>query len=269
VRYTARGGVIVGCRRRPGVIRLEVWDSGIGIPEDQRRNIFGEFYQLAAREKGRRVGLGLGLAIVERLCRLLDHPIEVTSKLGKGSRFSVLVPLAAAREGPELAVSPVAMADPLRDKLIVVVDDDPLVLDGMRGLLQSWGCRVVAADTDSGALASLACDNGGPDLIISDYRLAGGTTGLDVIDRLCSAFLAPIPAFLITGDTTAERLREARASGYPLMHKPVAPMALRAMLTQLLLDGNDGGGRCQRAGFGPEPTNRPRAAGPSPAPSPR
>lgn len=269
VRYTVSGGVIVGCRRRNGLIRIEVWDTGIGIPEDQHRSIFGEFYQLAAGEKARRVGLGLGLAIVERLCRLLDHPIEVTSKLGKGSRFSVLVPLAAARQGPEPVVPPLAIANPLRDKLIVVVDDDPLVLEGMRGLLQSWECRVVAADTGSGALASLACNSGGPDLIISDYRLAGGTTGFDVIDRLRGAFRAPIPAFLISGDTTAERLREAGAGGYPLMHKPVAPIALRAMLTQLLLDSNDGGGPCQRAGFGPEPTDRPRAAGPSPGPSPR
>jgi two-component system, sensor histidine kinase len=269
VRYTVRGGVVVGCRRRGGLLRIEVWDTGIGIPDDQRRNIFGEFYRLATSEGDGRGGLGLGLAIVERLCRLLEHPIELTSAPGKGSRFSILVPVAAARQGPELVVPTVAVVDPARGKLVVVIDDDPLVLDGMRGLLQGWGCRVVDANTSDAAMMSLARHSGPPNVIISDYRLADGATGFDVIDRLRSAFRAPIPAFLITGDTTPERLREARASGFQLMHKPVAPIALRAMLTQLLLDSDDGRGAGPPAGFGPDPTSRPPAAGPSPAPSPR
>jgi signal transduction histidine kinase/CheY-like chemotaxis protein len=265
IRYTARGGVLVGCRRRGRELRIEVWDSGIGIPEDQKENIFREFYQLAASERDRRGGLGLGLAIVERLCRLLDHRLELTSTLGRGSRFAVSLPsVAAPQESGELAVAPRAMSDPASGKLIVVIDDDALVLDGMRGLLCSWGCRVVTAESDSAVLASLAGEQRRPDLVISDFRLGDGKTGIETIRRLRSAFSAPIPAFLITGDIAPERLREARASGLHLLHKPVGPMALRAMLNQLLRGGIDGGDPPQTtAAYGPAKSRQP-AADPSP-----
>src|SRR6185295_3865762 len=127
-----------------------------------------------------------------------------------------------------------AMADPVGGKLILVIDDDALALDAMRGLLRRWGCLVVAAESGSAALAGLAGDGRRPDLIISDYRLADGHTGIEAIQRLRSAFRAPIPAFLITGDIAPERLHEAGENGFHLLHKPVAPMALRAMLNQLL-----------------------------------
>jgi signal transduction histidine kinase/CheY-like chemotaxis protein len=231
VRYTARGGVLVGCRRSGGLLRIEVWDSGAGIPEDQRRNIFGEFYQLAGSERGRRGGLGLGLAIVERLCRLLDHRIELTSTLGKGSCFAVVVPMVAART-KAVAPAPQAVADASRGKLVVVIDDDALVVEGMRGLLRGWGCNVVTAASQDAALSDL--DEQRPDLIISDYRLANGITGIEAIEHLRATFGTAIPAFLISGDTAPERVREARAGGYHLLHKPVQPMALRAMLGQLL-----------------------------------
>jgi signal transduction histidine kinase/CheY-like chemotaxis protein len=232
IRYTSRGGVLVGGRRRGDSMRIEVWDSGIGLAEDQHRSIFGEFYQVDAPSPGGRAGLGLGLSIVDGLCRLLGHPIDLASRPGKGSRFAVSVPWASAREQPaESTVTLDAVANPARDKLIVVVDDDALVLDGMRGLLQGWGCRVVTADSHDAALAGLA-DR--PNLVISDYFLANGTTGIDAIARLRSAFADPIPAFLVSGDTTSERMREAEASGLPLLHKPVNPMALRSMVNRLL-----------------------------------
>ena len=235
IRYTSRGGVIVGCRRRGDSVRLEVWDSGIGLAEDQHRSIFGEFYQVDAPAPGGRAGLGLGLSIVDGLCRLLGHPIDLASRPGKGSRFAVSVPWAPARQQPaESTVTLEAIANPARDKLIVVVDDDALVLDGMRGLLQGWGCRVVTADSSDAALASLANQPEQPNLVISDYFLANGTTGVDVIERLRAAFAQPIPAFLISGDTTRERLRDADVRGLPLLHKPVSPMALRSMVNQLL-----------------------------------
>jgi two-component system, sensor histidine kinase len=235
IRYTTKGGVIVGCRRRGDSVRLEVWDSGIGVAEDQQRSIFGEFYQVGAAAAAPRGGLGLGLSIVDGLCRLLGHPVELSSRPGKGSRFAISVPRAAARQRPaEPAVTLDAIANPARDKLIVVVDDDALVLDGMRGLLQGWGCRVVTADSGERALATLAAGRGPPNLVISDYFLANGTTGIDVIERLRGAFGDAIPAFLISGDTTSERMREADASGLPLLHKPVSPMALRSMVNRLL-----------------------------------
>jgi CheY-like chemotaxis protein len=234
VRYTDEGGVVVGCRRRAGVVRIEVWDSGIGIPEDQRGSIFGEFYQVAV-EPGRHSGLGLGLAIVDRLCHLLDHPIELTSRIGSGSRFSISVPSVPPRVA---AAAPAdwsrAMPDAWGGKLVVVIDDDAFVLDSTRGLLESWGCSVTTAASESAALAALAEHGQRPDLIISDYRLSNGKTGIEVIGRLHGVFGADIPAFLISGDTAPEGLREASASGYHLLHKPVPPMTLRAMVSRYL-----------------------------------
>jgi len=219
-------------------LHIEVWDSGIGIPEDQQKNIFGEFYRLESGKSDRRGGLGLGLAIVERLGRLLDHPIEVTSIVGKGSRFSVSVPKASKRQQPvaQARVSPTTSMDPVAGKLIVVIDDDALVLDGMRGVLRSWGCKVVGAESEAAARALLAELGEPPDLIISDYRLANGESGIDAIEGLRSALGATIPAFLISGDTAPERLREAAASGYHLLqlHKPVPLMRLRAMVNRLV-----------------------------------
>jgi CheY-like chemotaxis protein len=236
VRYTARGGVVIGCRRRGGRLRIHVWDSGVGIAEDQQRKIFGEFYQLAAPEPGRLGGLGLGLSIVDRLGLLLKHPVELASRPGKGSRFSVSVPLVATRGAIADPEPPAMFADHVKGRLIVVIDDDPLVLEGMRGILRSWGCRVVTAASDSAALARLTEEYSQPDLIISDYRLADGKMGIEAIDCLRAALGSTVPAFLISGDTGPERLREATASGYYLLHKPVPPMALRTTLNRLLKD---------------------------------
>jgi len=157
------------------------------------------------------------------------------------------------------------MADPASGKLIVVIDDDALALDAMRGLLRRWGCLVVTAESESAALATLSADEQRPDLIISDYRLADGNTGIEAIQRLRSAFGAPIPAFLVTGDIAPERLREASANGFHLLHKPVGPMALRAMLNQILRGGGKAADRVQAsAPYGPA-TNPQPAANPSPA----
>jgi signal transduction histidine kinase len=264
VRYTTKGGVVVGCRRRDGQVRIDICDNGSGIPEEQQRTIFGEFVQLTTAKLDRRGGLGLGLAIVDRLGRLLEHPIEVNSRVGRGSRFSIIVPLVAARsEATEAPVTFATIADSARGKRIVVIDDDPLVIDGMGGILRSWGCEVVTAESGETALAKLAAQRLKPDLIISDYRLANGKTGIEAVERLRDELGAAIPAFLISGDTAPERLREASASGYHLLHKPVAPMRLRAMLSQLVKarDAPETSAPAAR----PQPIRRP-AAVPGPAP---
>ena len=248
VRYTARGGVVAGCRRRGGAVRIDVCDSGIGIPQDHQRNVFGEFYRLAGAEQHAARGLGLGLAIVDRLCRLLDHPIELNSQAGRGSRFSLLIPLAVGQSEPAIpALMPqrITEHDRVADTLIVVIDDDELVRDGMRRLLLGWGCQVVSAASDEAALAGLASQDRRPDLIISDYRLAGGSTGLETIERLRGAASRPIPALLISGDTAPDRLREASASGHLLLHKPIAPAALRATLNHLLRQREQSGRKLQ------------------------
>jgi signal transduction histidine kinase/ActR/RegA family two-component response regulator len=234
VRYTARGGVVVGCRRRATQLRIDVCDTGAGIPEDQRQSIFSEFYQLATPALDRTAGLGLGLAIVDRLGRLLGHPVQLQSNPGRGSRFSVSVPLAAELRDTVPLPTALCATDLARGKRVMVIDDDVLVLDGMRGILQSWGCRVQTATSGAAALASVVDGGTQPDLIISDLRLADGESGIEVIERLREALGAPVPAFVISGDTAPERLREASAGGYHLLQKPVSPLTLRTTLNRLL-----------------------------------
>jgi signal transduction histidine kinase/CheY-like chemotaxis protein len=235
IHYTSKGRVVIGCRRKTDELRIEVWDTGPGIPEDQRQNIFGEFYRLKSSDVSQPSGFGLGLAIVDRLCQLLNHPIGVTSTVGKGSCFSVTVRTISA---PAQTFKPVAVPRPRlalsEGKLIVVIDDDPLVLEGMSGLIRSWGCRVVTGETGSAVLGRLAGNAKLPDLIISDYHLTGGKTGIEAINQLRLALAAPIPAFLMSGDINAEPLRAALAKGYLLLHKPIEPMALRATLTEIV-----------------------------------
>jgi two-component system, sensor histidine kinase len=235
VRYTARGGVLVGCRSRGPVLRIEIWDTGPGIPVDQQSNVFAEFYRLAESAADRGAGLGLGLSIVDRLCRMLGHDVELISRLGEGSRFVVSVSRVGARpDALSSAPTPSVIADHVLGKLIVVIDDDTLVREGMRGILQSWGCRVVTAASDAEALSELSQDGSRPDVIISDYRLGDGKTGIEVIDWLRRELGDNVPAFLVSGDTLPDRLREATASGHLLLHKPVLPMTLRTALNRLL-----------------------------------
>jgi len=235
IRYTSTGGVLVGCRRRGEQLRLEVWDTGAGIPQDQQQLIFSEFYRLHHSDGDQGGGLGLGLAIVDRLGRLLKHQIEVKSVSGRGSRFSIAVPTVRR---PVVAIKPKGAAQSRfvapHSKLVVVIDDDPLVLEGMGGLIRSWGCSVVTGTTDSAVLAGLAKYDEPPDVIISDYHLRDGRTGLEAIMRLRDALTASIPAFLMSGDTNLTPLREAHANGYSLLHKPVEPAVLHALLTQVL-----------------------------------
>jgi signal transduction histidine kinase/DNA-binding NarL/FixJ family response regulator len=259
VRYTDRGGIVIGCRRGDGHLRLEVCDSGIGIPEERRTEIFGEFYQLAEPGREHRGGVGLGLAIVDRLCRLLDHPIALATRLDRGSRFSITVPLAQVRA----EIAPASLHPALAGfdgKLVVVIDDDAMVRDAMQGLLRSWGCLTITAESENDALAGLAMAARAPDLLISDYRLGHGLSGFDLIDRFKRRFGAGLPAFLISGDTAPERLREAQASGYRLLHKPVSPVTLRAIVGSLLKEN--------AASDAPSPRNPAIGLAPPTSPSP-
>jgi len=268
LRYTVQGGVVVGCRRHDGLLRFDVRDSGIGIPENQCRNIFSEFYQLDGEGKDRRGGLGLGLAIVDRLGGLLDHPIELASSIGGGSRFSVSVPMAPAGLAQVEALdAPRVPVDSEHGKLVLVIDDDELVRDSTRGLLKSWGCLVVTAESEDAAMDILADQGRRPDLIISDYHLARGTAGFEMIERLRQACRSQVPAFLVSGDTAPELLREARASGYYLLHKPVLPITLRSVVSQLLKD-QQGEASVSEPAIARESAIRVPAAAASPTPPP-
>jgi len=264
VRYTDRGGVVVGCRRRDNHVQLDVVDTGIGIPDERRADIFGEFYQLEGSVRERRGGLGLGLAIVERLCRLLDHPIGLETRLGSGSRFSVTVPQVSRRADVAQAASLQPELTGFHGKFVMVIDDDAMVRDAMQGLLQTWGCATATADSEDDALTKLAEAGRAPDLVISDYRLALGKTGFDLIERLKHRYGARLPVFLISGDTAPERLRDARASGYHLLHKPVSPVTLRAIVSRLLNKGDSGDTMRRERPIALEP-----AAGPNPSPPPQ
>jgi signal transduction histidine kinase/CheY-like chemotaxis protein len=238
VRYTAAGAVAIGCRRRGDLVRIDVLDSGPGIPPELQRDIFCEFFQGPGRPADRG-GLGLGLSIVERLCRLLGHSIELDSRPDRGSRFSILVPRAAAGGTEEQAIESPGPADAVRGRLVVVIDDDELVLDSMRDLLESWGWHVVICASADEGLAELAGIERPPELIISDCRLAGGSSGIEATQSLRSAFGSPIPAILISGDTGSAQLHEAKDAGYLLLRKPVSPMALRTTLGRVLRAGGD------------------------------
>ncbi|MCK1741216.1 MASE1 domain-containing protein [Bradyrhizobium sp. 139] len=244
VRYTLQGGILVGCRRRGDMLRIEVWDSGPGIPEDQKQNIFGEFFQVSAPVRNRTGGLGLGLFIVERLRLLLNHQIDLASTVGRGSRFAILIPTVdecVTSTPPVDSPHPGAFA--VEGKVILVIADAAIVQEGTGGLLDKWGCSVLAAGSDEAALVRLAKREQRPDLIISDYHLASGKTGIRAIEQINAAFGSSIPAILISGDTAAEPLRDARDKGYILLHKPVDPMRLRAVMHELFRDheGRDTG----------------------------
>jgi PAS domain S-box-containing protein len=225
VRYTERGGVLVGCRRRGGKNWIEVWDSGIGVPQDKHDEIFQEFRQLGHDERNR--GSGLGLAIAAKSAALLGLQIRVRSRPGKGSLFAVELP--PGRSGA-VAPAPAAGAAPARR--IGVVDDNPAVLQALACSLRAMGHQVVAAADAAQLLQRLA--GTAPAIVVSDFRLAGGQTGLDVIAAARAAFGPRLPALLITGDTDPSLMRGMSEHGIPIQHKPLAPDALLAAIEQVI-----------------------------------
>ena len=234
VRYTDDGRVILGARRRADSVRIEVWDSGRGIPKDKHREIFQEFRQLDNPQRDRRKGLGLGLAIVERLVKLLQHQLELRSQLGKGSVFTVTLPRGRREDFvPGEADGQIVVDRDVANSLILVVDDEPDVRDSMIALLGKWRCEVIAAESCAEMLGKLVSVQRMPDLIVSDYRLAGDDNGIDVVARLREEFNAQVPALLITGDTGMEQLQEAEESGLHVLHKPLNPSRLRALIANL------------------------------------
>ena len=248
VRYTWRGGVLVGCRRRGSSLQIAVWDSGRGIPEEHREDIFREFVQLESRDRDRGKGLGLGLAIVARLAPLLGSRVELRSIPGQGSMFAISVPLAKAQDERAGVSSfpfhhePAPRAS-LRGVFAVVVDDDETARAALQGLLAGWGCLTLAARDGAEALAMLAEHDRAAELVICDYHLGQQENGISAIHRMQAAAGCLIPAILVTGDASPEVLREAAEHQYPVLRKPVAPAKLRALLNQLL-----GRGRGDRGG---------------------
>jgi two-component system, sensor histidine kinase len=232
IRYTFSGRVIVGCRRRSGKIRVEVWDTGPGIPIAERERVFQEYFQLQNPERDRAMGLGLGLAIVRRLSNLLNCPVILRSELGRGCCFGVEIPEATAPVFKEVTGSDIARES--TRGLILVIDDESAIRDGMYSLLTGWGYAVLTAGSGAEMLVQLAKCPMRPDIIICDYRLRGEENGINVIQQLQAECNEAIPAMLITGDTAADRLVEAQSSGLLLLHKPVLNSRLRAAIVNLI-----------------------------------
>jgi len=232
VKYTPRGRVLVGCRRVGASLRIEVWDTGLGIPRIEQKRVFEEFQRL---DQGARVarGVGLGLSIVERLGRVLHHDIGLRSKPEVGSVFTVMAPIGAkiaARDGEAVPQREPQANEPLRGLLVLAIDNEPRALDGMRLLLEKWGCRIVIASGPTQAHEAFAA-SGTPDVIIADYHLDDGD-GLALIAALRDACGMPVAAILATADRSVEVRDAAALAGVALLHKPLKPAPLRALLTR-------------------------------------
>ncbi|MDQ3203110.1 MAG: ATP-binding protein [Pseudomonadota bacterium] len=232
-RYTDQGSILLGARRRGERLRLEVWDTGRGIPADQLDSIFLEFNQLDVGRAADRKGVGLGLAIVERIAKILDYRIQVHSLPGRGSMFSIDVPL--SREVPlpiSLAVPQPSTGNPLPGRRLLVLDNEVSILESMSALLGQWGCEVVTATDESSALVAL--QGLAPELILADYHLDHGVVGCEVVRHLREHFSLIIPAVIITADRTDQCRRSLQRLDAPLLNKPVKPGKLRAVLSQML-----------------------------------
>jgi signal transduction histidine kinase/CheY-like chemotaxis protein len=230
IKYTPRGKVLVGCRRGKDALRIEVWDTGMGIPLAKQKIVFEEFQRLDQGAKAAR-GIGLGLSIVERLGRVLGHAVALRSRSGAGSLFSVTAPLGGlGAAGGEAALQDLSQAsEPLNDLLVLAIDNEPRVLEGMRALLQKWNCRVVAAPGMTEAPAAMRTFGAAPDVIIADYHLDDGD-GIAAIESMRGAFGASIPAILATADRSPEVREAALAAQISILYKPLKPAQLRALL---------------------------------------
>lgn len=231
LRYTRQGGVLLGARRVGNDVRIEVWDSGPGIADGQRARIFDEFQRLDQPSPWGEKGLGLGLSICDRLAGILGHRLSLHSRPGRGSCFAVSVPRHRGVLAPRHR-TPRTLPDARLPLTVLCLDNDEAILDGMRALLERWGvdCRT-AADV---AGAREALQRGPVDLILADYHLGEGIDGLQALQQLGEELPPLPPAAIITADGSAELKQQARALGYPLLHKPVKPAALRALLASPL-----------------------------------
>ncbi|MBY6263048.1 response regulator [Azospirillum sp. 412522] len=253
LRYTLKGGLLLAARRRGANLRIEVWDTGVGIDPSNHAVIFEDFHQLGNPGRDRKQGLGLGLAIVRRLAQVLGHPVTVRSKPGKGSVFAVEVPLAgndgdrsgddSADSEPEPVVgssSAEAAAAPVMAGTVLVIEDDATQLEGIGLLLRGWGYAVIPARGIDEACAGLDGGAAPPDLVLSDLRLSGPETGIDAIQAVRARCGRRVPGVIVTGDTDPDRLRSVDRSGFPLVHKPCDPSALRRQLSRSMLAGKIG-----------------------------
>lgn len=247
IRYTEKGKVLIGCRRRGDRIAIEVWDTGCGIPEEHRSTVFEDFHQLHNQERDRGKGLGLGLAIVRRLALCLNHQIEHSSTVGKGSRFAVLV----QRSKPQIAtrVEPGGrkeLPSDLTGIRVLLIENDLDVLNATTQLLRFWGCRVTATSRFEDAMKNIE-EGLRPDAVIADFRLPGHVNGLRAIAEIRAIMQQPIPGIVVTGDVEGIDLRALDGQAINVLYKPLRPAKLRSLLTHLVLPQGEVGQRSEVA----------------------
>jgi CheY-like chemotaxis protein/anti-sigma regulatory factor (Ser/Thr protein kinase) len=234
LRYTSKGKVLLGCRRVGDAVRIEVWDTGPGIPADRLDEIFEEFRRLQRKDRMGEKGLGLGLAIAQRMATALGHRLDVRSWPGRGSVFSIDVPARAAM-GMTRRPAPTALpkGGGLKGVVVLCVDNEADVVDSMAQLLEGWGCEVLKADSTAAALAAVEDAPRTPAAMLVDYHLSEYDTGLATIAAIRAAW-GPLPAVVITADHGDEVRESVRQAGVPIVRKPIRPAGLRAALSQLL-----------------------------------
>lgn len=239
LRYTEMGGVVVTCRQRGDTLRLEVWDTGPGIPQQYQEAIFCEFYRIDRTDA--RGGVGLGLAIVRSCSELLGYGVRLSSQMGRGSRFYLEVPrgtMSVSPAGAESLMTDAISDEPVNDQFqglrVVLVDDDLVILERTCRLLERWGCVVTAASSGPQAEALVARLPQPPDIVLTDLRLDAGEVGTDLVARLRQRLRPNLPAIVLTGDSSLNTAREVRRAGLTLLYKPVPPAKLRAVMRKLL-----------------------------------
>ena len=231
IRYTESGGILLGCRKRGDHIQIEVWDTGIGIPDDKINDVFREFKRLNQGKQDSK-GLGLGLAIVDRMAKQMEHPVEVMSRLGHGTCFRITLPLTAPQEEmPKAAVSSSMQGASFNAIKVFCIDNDAEVLEGMKALLSSWECDIFAvANEDAADKVETK-----PQIMLADFQLDGDITGLDVMRRVRQKFNDDtIPGILITADPREQVAHKAKQDGFHFLSKPLRPASLRALMRRLI-----------------------------------
>ena len=227
IKYTERGGIVVVARSTASHINVEIWDTGIGIRAADLRKVFDEFFQVGHGERVRTQGLGMGLAIVKRLVRLLGHELIVASKPGRGTMFRLRVALGGLPDIQDVTAGADTLPMPLlQPRTVLVLDDEEAIREGLCLLLQEWGYEAIAAGSIAQAERAVSLLEAPPDLILSDLHLGDGPDGIKGIEAIRRQCGCDVAAMLITGDTSHEEIRRATESGYPVLFKPVQPRKL-------------------------------------------
>ena len=236
VQYTQQGEIKLLARRRGDNVRIEVWDTGPGIPPAEREMIFEEFQRGPATDQPAIGGFGLGLSIVQRMAETLGHPLDLCSKLGHGTRFSIIAPFAANVESrPKPApITGNVRAYGLAGAKVLVIDNDATVLEAMQALLERWSCEARTVRSLAQLEAVIGAQSFRPDILLADFHLDRGECGLTAVERLRAATGSTLPAVIVTADHSPAVALKARNIGCELLLKPVKPAELRALMAHLL-----------------------------------